>query len=106
MLSHHARPLFRVRRRRFALFNGESSPPAKRWRGWGRSLHFLSEIDDREGLASDKRLRPSPHHRHRGWLAIDLDDRTDCAELAEFIDAAYRQAAPAALVMPTRPPSR
>ena len=98
VLSYHQRPLFRVRRRRFAIFNGESSPPRKRWAGWGRSLHFPTAMDERAALRADGRFRASPHHGDRGWLAIDLDDATDWVELAELVDAAYRQVAPRALV--------
>src|SRR3954447_14750213 len=38
-----SRPLFRVGRRRFAIFNGQTSPPRPRWNASGRSLHFLAD---------------------------------------------------------------
>ena len=98
VLSPQGRPLFRVRHRRFALYNGDSTPPRKRWLGWPPSLHFLSEAAEREALNADRRFRPSPHHGNRGWLAIDLDDHTDWSEVAALLAGAYREAAPNALL--------
>src|SRR3954471_24508816 len=88
------RPLFRVRRRRFAIFNGEGSPARPRWNGCGRSLHFLSSTAERNALQQDRRFTPSPHHGDRGWLSMRIDARSDWPEVGELLDAAYRQAAP------------
>ena len=89
------RPLFHVRRSRFAIFNGESSPPRPRWQAAGRSLHFLSDPADREALLRDPRFTRSPHHGDRGWLAVRLDpDTNDWQELAELLDAAHKLVAP------------
>ena len=96
------RPLFHVRRRRFAIFNGESSPARKRWRDAGRSLHFLSDPLERDALLQDPRFRPSPHHGDRGWLMIRVDaDTADWQELRELLAAAYEQ-----VVSRRRPPPR
>jgi predicted DNA-binding protein (MmcQ/YjbR family) len=91
------RPLFHVRRRRFAIFNGESSPTRSRWEAAGRSVHFLSDPAERDALHQDPRFTPSPHHGDRGWMAIRVDPETiDWEELAELLAAAYE------LVMPRR----
>ena len=87
------RPLFRVRTRRFALFNGALSPPRPRWSAFGRSLHFLSEPQERLALLADERFVPSPHHGDRGWIALDLAVEPDWAEVAELLETGYRQAA-------------
>jgi predicted DNA-binding protein (MmcQ/YjbR family) len=88
------RPLFRVGRRRFAIFNGDASPPRPRWRGCGRSLHFVVDPDELEALRQDGRLAPSPHHGDRGWMFLRLDvDEVDWAEVAEFLEVAYRHVA-------------
>jgi predicted DNA-binding protein (MmcQ/YjbR family) len=93
------RPLFRVRSRRFALFNGASSPPRPRWKDFGRSLHFVTDPQDREALRQDGRFAPSPHHGDRGWVAISLETTAvDWTELAELLEAAYRHVAGRALV--------
>ena len=89
------RPLFHVRRRRFAIFNGACAPARPRWQGAGRSLHFLTDPDEREALRHDARFTPSPHHGNRGWMAIQIDpDTSDWAELRELLTAAYELVRP------------
>ena len=94
------RPLFRVGRRRFAIFNGETSPARSRWSQSGRSLHFVAESLEFEALRRDGRFTPSPHHGDRGWLALRLDDPdvADWVEIAELLESAYRRIAPRALL--------
>jgi predicted DNA-binding protein (MmcQ/YjbR family) len=88
------RPLFRVGRRRFAIFNGAGSPPRPRWNSSGRSLHFLTDPLEVEALGQDRRFTPSPHHGDRGWMALRLDTRdVDWVEIAELLESAYRQVA-------------
>jgi len=88
------RPLFRVGKRRFALFNGLNSPPRPRWISSGQSLHFLADPGDLDALRQDERFELSPHHGSRGWLAIRLDgDEVDWNEVAELLEQAYRQVA-------------
>jgi predicted DNA-binding protein (MmcQ/YjbR family) len=93
------RPLFRVRTRRFAIFNGNASPRRPRWQGFGRSLHFVSDPQEREALLQDARFVTSPHHGDRGWLALDLEtEKPDWAEVAELLETAYRQVATRRLI--------
>lgn len=89
------RPLFRVGRRRFAIFNGAASKPRPRWAASGRSLHFLADPFEINALRHDARFRPSPHHGDRGWLALQMEDvgSVDWAEVAELLESAYRQVA-------------
>ena len=89
------RPLFRVGRRRFALFNGASSPPRPRWNRSGRSLHFLADPSELDALRQDSRFTASPHHGDRGWLALRLDAaEIDWQEVGELLESAHRQVAP------------
>jgi hypothetical protein len=93
------RPLFRVRRRRFAIFNGAASPARPRWQRFGRSLHVLADPGELVALGQDARFRESPHHGALGWVALDLDpSTTDWDEVAELLESGYRQAAPRPLV--------
>lgn len=90
------RPLFRVGRRRFAIFNPAASDTRPRWSGSGRSLHFLADPQEIDALRQDDRFAPSPHHGDRGWLALRLDDvgSVDWVEVAELLEFAYLQVAP------------
>ena len=93
------RPLFRVRKRRFAIFNGATSPARPRWQRFSRSLHFLAEPGELEALRQDHRFEASPHHGANGWMALDMDIVTiDWDEVAELLEAGYRQAAPRPLI--------
>ena len=56
------RPLFRVGRRRFAIFNGSTSPSRSRWDPSGRSLHFLADPTELQSVRHDGRFFESPHH--------------------------------------------
>jgi predicted DNA-binding protein (MmcQ/YjbR family) len=85
------RPLFRVGRRRFAIFNGLGSPRRPRWETSGRSLHFLGDPTERDALRQDPRFVLSPHHGDRGWFAVRLHDEVDWSELAELLESAHRQ---------------
>ena len=87
------RPLFRVGRRRFAIFNGCGSPRRRRWSSSGRSLHFLADPEEIAALREDGRFLPSPHHGDRGWLAISLEDHgaVDWDEIAELLESGYLQ---------------
>lgn len=87
------RPLFRVGRRRFAIFNGLGSPSLPRWEASGRSLHFLSDPSERDALHQDPRFESSPHHGASGWFAVRLDATVDWSELAELLHSAHRHVA-------------
>ena len=88
------RPLFRVGNRRFAIYNGAGFPPRRRWDGRGQSLHFLADPLERDALGQDERFTPSPHHAHRGWMALPLTGDTDWEEVGELLEAAHAQVAP------------
>ena len=85
------RPLFHVRRRRFAILNDDSSPYRKRWEGFGRSLHFMTDPSQRSRLEKDTRFSASPNHGFRGWMALDLaPDQLDWSEVGGLLESAYR----------------
>jgi predicted DNA-binding protein (MmcQ/YjbR family) len=91
-----SRPLFRVGRRRFAIFNAATSDQRPRWAGSGRSLHFLADPLEIDALRQDGRFRASPHHGDRGWLALSMDDvvAIDWLEVTELLESAYQQVRP------------
>ncbi len=92
------RPLFHVRRRRFAIYNWEEAPYRKRWEGAGRSLHFATSEYTRSRLKLDDRFVASPHHGFRGWTSLKLVAETDWNEISELLLSAYRHVANKSLV--------
>ncbi len=88
------RPLFHVRRRRFAIFNADSVPFRKRWQGFARSIHFATHPEVRQTCEADDRFLVSPHHGFRGWMALDLKrGAVDWTEVRTLIVQAYRHVA-------------
>jgi len=87
------RPLFHVRRRRFAIYNCIDAPYRKRWEGFGRSLHFATSPDQKVHLSADTRFVESPHHGFRGWMSVGLDDESNWRELNDLLLFAYRHVA-------------
>jgi inorganic pyrophosphatase len=92
--SLQGRPMFHVRRRRFAIFNGDDAPPRKRWQAFGRSLHFATRPLLHSQLADDDRFLASPHHGFRGWMALELGTHdVDWHEIERLLFQAYRHVA-------------
>jgi hypothetical protein len=93
------RPLFHVRRRRFAIFNDDSSPARRWWQAFGRSLHFATDPGRRSRLLGDARFGVSPHHGFRGWMAVDLRARdVEWSEIEGLLESAFRAVAGRGLV--------
>ena len=91
------RPMFHVRRRRFAILNSETFPYRKRWATSGDSLHFATDEQLRTTLSSDT-FFSSPHHGFRGWRAIKLSSNTNWREISSLLARAYRSVAAKELV--------
>ena len=87
------RPLFHVRRRRFAIYNAADAPYRKRWAMCGSSLHLATSKSTFHFLEDDDRFYPSPHHGFRGWVGLDMDGTTDWKEISELLLWAYRHVA-------------
>lgn len=62
------------------------------------ALIFRPDDDERPALLDDDRFFSPPYYGPSGWLAIDLDDRTDWDEVAELLASSYRRTAPTRLV--------
>jgi hypothetical protein len=93
------RPLFHVRRRRFAIFNGTESPRRRRWESFGRSLHLATSPQLSAQIENDDRFVASPHHGFRGWVALDLEKGAfSWGEIDELLEAAYKHVAGRELV--------
>lgn len=79
------RPTFRVGKI-FALFSGTEERPF--------GLIVKPEQDEREALLQEDRFYAPPYYGPGGWVALDLDAApVDWDEIAELLDASYRQIA-------------
>ena len=92
----HGRPSF-FTRKVFATFGGslkgEHFSPIAR-----HSLLFLPEAAEREALLEDERFFVPAYVGTAGWLGLSFHiigglDRVDWDEVAELVDASYRQTA-------------
>lgn len=80
------RPTFRVGKKIFAMVASRSEHET--------SVIFKPDPDDRPALLQDLRIYRPPYWGPAGWLGIGIDpSTTDWTELAELIDASYRQVA-------------
>ncbi len=57
------------------------------------SMVFKPDPEDEPALRQDPRMFAPPYWGPFGWLAVPLGDDSDWLELAELVDASYRQVA-------------
>ena len=96
----HGRPNF-FTRKVFAIYggslNGDHFAPVAR-----HALLFLPDADDRPALLEDERFFVPAYVGTNGWLGLSFElsgcHRVDWGEVAELVDASYRNTAPARLV--------
>lgn len=80
------RPTFRAGKKIFALVGSSMDRE--------RTIVFKPDPDDRLAYVQDPRFFIPPYWGPGGWLGIDIDrPDTDWTEIAELIDASYRQVA-------------
>jgi len=80
------RPTFRAGKKVFVMVASSMDRPY--------TIVIKPDPDERSALLQDDRFFSPPYWGPGGWLAIDIDaPETDWSELAELIDASYRQVA-------------
>jgi predicted DNA-binding protein (MmcQ/YjbR family) len=80
------RPTFRAGKKIFLMAAASIDRPD--------TMVFKPAADHRPAYLQDSRFFIPPYWGPHGWLAIDLDTTTtDWAEMAELIDASYREVA-------------
>ena len=80
------RPTFRAGKKIFAVFSGSSEDQY--------SVIFKPDAAERPALVGDARFYVPPYFGPGGWLALDLSAApVDWAEVAELVEASYRQVA-------------
>lgn len=98
----HGHPNFRVRKV-FAVYgSGTKGPDGVRY---DEGLVLLPDPAERPALEEDPRFFPPAYYAPSGWIGIDLADGgradpegVDWQEVAELLDASYRQVAGPRLV--------
>ena len=86
----HGRPTFRCSKM-FGNYGGSVKGSRTRH---DQSLLFIPDAAEREALLADPRFYLPAYLGAYGWLGILLDDDSDWTEVAELLDASYRQIAP------------
>jgi hypothetical protein len=92
----HGRPAF-FTTKVFAYYGGSIRVDGK-WVQHPASIVVLPDPDDRLALVDDARVWVPAYLGPSGWLGFDLDTHTDWTEVAELLDASYRQTAGKRLV--------
>lgn len=79
------RPTFRAGKKIFVVVGSSMNDPL--------TVVFKPDPTDAPALRQDPRIFSPPYFGPSGWLALPLVERMDWQELAEIIDASYRQVA-------------
>lgn len=81
----------------FAYYGG-SHKVGDTWVQHQRAILVKLDADERRALLEEDRCWLPGYLGPSGWLGIDIDDGTDWEELAELIEASYRETATRKLV--------
>lgn len=87
----HGRPAF-FTKKVFAYYGGSRKLEGE-WIQHPQSVMVLPGSDERQALANDDRFYVPAYLGPSGWLGLDLDKRTDIAEIRELVEESYRQTA-------------
>ncbi len=93
----HGRPTF-FTKKVFAHYGGSVRRGAGDWVQHPQSVIVLLEPDERAALLDDPRTFVPAYWGPSGWLGIDLEPSSDCAEVTELIEGSFRNTAPARLI--------
>lgn len=88
----HGRPAF-FTQKVFAYYGGSLRTDGD-WVQHPHAVILRPDPDDRVALAEDPRCFVPAYLGPSGWLGVDLDPRSDWAEVAELLDASFRLTAP------------
>lgn len=85
----YGRPTFRCGKM-FANYGGSIKGGARE----DHSVLFIPDAAEREALICDPRFFEPAYMGPYGWVGLRLHENTDWAEVAELLDASYRNVAP------------
>ncbi len=87
----HGRPTFRCGKM-FAMYGGAKRGETTHRRD--NALLFIPDPGERAALEQDRRFYEPAYVGAYGWLGLDLTLDADWDEVAELLDASFRQIAP------------
>lgn len=87
----HGRPAF-FTKKVFAYYGWSRKLETGDWVRHHSALVILPDADERLALLDEGAWTP-PYLGHRGWVAIDLDER-HADRIEEYLDMSFRQTAP------------
>ena len=88
----HGRPAFFTKK--VFCYYGGSLRVGGEWVEHATSIMVLPDPEDAAALAQDPRAWIPAYLGVGGWLGIDLTGPVDWSEVAELVEASYRQTAP------------
>jgi predicted DNA-binding protein (MmcQ/YjbR family) len=80
------------------VYFGSSVRTDGAWIAHDQSVLVQLDSEERHAATQDPRFFSPAYLGPFGWLGIDLNKRTDWAEIAELIESSYRQTAPPKLI--------
>lgn len=97
----HGRPVFRCGKLFATYGGGEKGSKVRR----DTALLFIPDPGERAALDQDERFFVPAYYGPAGWLALDLSLDSDWDEVAELLDASFRQVAPKRAIAQLPPPA-
>jgi predicted DNA-binding protein (MmcQ/YjbR family) len=98
----HGRPAFHTQKV-FAYYGGAVKVGTE-WVQHPRSVVLQADLDGRHVLRSHPAAYVPGYLGPSGWTGLDLDDRTDLADLADWLRTSFEVTAPARLLREARQP--
>ncbi len=92
----HGRPAF-FTKKIFAMFGAVTKGDHHSGR-YDQALVFLPDPDEAPALTQDDRFFTPAYWGPYGWLGLDLSTEPDWEEVAELVEASFRETAPGKLV--------
>ena len=93
----HGRPTF-FTKKVFTTYGAAVRSDSGDWTQHPQSVLVMLDPDERAALLDDPRTFVPAYYGPAGWLGVNLSPESDFEEIAELIEASYRNTAPARLV--------
>ena len=92
----HGRPTF-FTHKVFAYYGGSLKVDGE-WIQHPSAIMVKLDASEREALLEEPRCWIPGYLGASGWIGVDISQKSDFAEIAELLEASFRQSAPRALI--------